>query len=356
MVFLKINTRKKPAFPALGITSCQKENKVCGKLFEARHLRGMKITMKESLVKLAARIAGDFLQEQIKSSYQIIGKGITNQVCVVETELHKVVVRMNDEDTFPSFNKEKWCIEQAAAVGIPGPQVLSIGIVDETAYMIQAFLEGENGIDSTVPKSNVWRKLGEYAKLIHSIQVKGYGENLIDPVHGEFQSPSHAGSDGSWQGYVQHNINSLTEHDRLIELGVITPMESQRIKQLFEDLKSETFRLGLNHGDISLKNTIINQANQVILLDWNAKVSVVPHATVAQLMHYQILGLEESPNDEEFKAFIDGYELNGKDLSDIRHYLLLRAFDNLRWAIDRSPDLIEPYAAFAKQVVDIIMD
>lgn len=312
--------------------------------------------MEDSLVKQAERITGNFLQEQVKTTYQIIGKGMTNQVCVVETESNKVVVRMNDKDTFPSFIKEKWCIEQAAAVGIPGPEVLSIGIVDETAYMIQAFVEGDNGLDSTVPKLNVWRRLGEYAKLIHSIQVKGYGGNLIDPVHGEFQSPSHAGSDGSWQGYVQYNINSLTEHDRLIELGVITQMESQRVRKLFEDLKSEPFRFGLNHGDISLKNTIVNQSNQVILLDWNAEVSVVPHATIAQLMHYQILKLEESPNVEEFKAFIDGYGISGKDLSDIRHFLLLRAFDNLRWAIDRNPDLIEPYAAFAKQVVGMIMD
>lgn len=314
----------------------------------------MKETMEDFFVKQAERIAADFLQEQVKTSYRIIGKGITNQVCVVETEIHKVVVRMNDKDTFPSFIKEKWCIEQAAAVGVPGPEVLSIGVVDETAYMIQAFVEGDNGLECTVPKPGVWRKLGEYVKLIHSIQVKGYGGDLIDTVHGEFQSPSHAGSDGSWQGYVQYNINGLTEHDRLIELGVITQMESLKVRKRFEDLKSEPFRFGLNHGDISLKNTIVNQANQVILLDWNAEVNVAPHATVAQLMHYQILGLEESPNVEEFKAFIDGYGISEKDLFDIRHFLLLRAFDNLRWAIDRSPDLIEPYAAFAKQVVDEI--
>lgn len=304
----------------------------------------------------AERIAGDFLREQTKTSNQIIGKGITNQVCVVETKSHKVVVRMNDKDTIPSFIKEKWCIEQAAAVGIPGPEVLSIGIVDETAYMIQTFIEGNNGLDSTVPRSDIWRQLGEYARHIHSIQVKGYGDNLIDPVHGEFQSPSHAGSDGSWQGYVQYNINSLTESDRLIELGVITQMESQRVRKLFENLKKETFRFGLNHGDLSIKNTIVNQANQVILLDWNAEVSVVPHGTVIQLMHYQILGLEEGPNIEEFKAFLDGYGISVKDLADMRHLLLLRAFDNLRWAIDRSPDLIEPYTAFAKQVVDMILD
>ena len=83
---------------------------------------------------------------------------------------------------------------------------------------------------------------------------------------------------------------------------------------------------------------------------------MVPHATVAQLMHYQILGLEEGPNIDEFKAFLDGYGISEEDLAEMRHLLLLRAFDSLRWAIDRSPDLIESYAAFAKQVVDIIMD
>ncbi|MBB3128603.1 aminoglycoside phosphotransferase (APT) family kinase protein [Paenibacillus rhizosphaerae] len=312
--------------------------------------------MVDTVVIKAEQIAGDFLQEQVKTSYQIIGKGITNQVCVVETESHKVVVRMNDKDTFPEFVKEKWCIEQAAAVGIPGPEVLSIGIVDETAFMIQAFVEGDNGLDSTVPKTDVWRKLGEYAKLIHSIQVKGYGGNLVDPVHGEFQSPSHAGSDGSWQGYVQYNINCLTEHDCLIELGVITQAESHRVRELFENLKREPFRFGLDHGDLSIKNAIVNQANRVILLDWNAEVNVVPHVTVARLMQYQMLGIEESPNVEELEAFMDGYGLSEEDLSVTRHFLLLRAFDNLRWAIDRSPDLIKPYAAFAKQVIDMIMD
>ena len=212
-------------------------------------------------------------------------------------------------------------------------------------------------LDSTVPKSDVWRKLGEYAKLIHSIQVKGYGGNLIDPVHGEFHSPSHAGSDGSWQGYVQYNINSLTEYDRLIELGVITQMESQRVRKLFENLKKETFRFGLNHGDISIKEYDCQSGKPSYIAGLgNAEVSVVPHATVAQLMHYQILGLEEGPNIEEFKAFLDGYGISEEDLTDMRHLLLLRAFDNLRWAIDRSPDLIEPYAAFAKQVIDMIMD
>ncbi|WP_219834838.1 phosphotransferase family protein [Paenibacillus sp. R14(2021)] len=311
--------------------------------------------MDDAVVTQAERIAGDILLEQVKASYQIIGKGFVNQVCVVETERRKVVVRMNDTGTYPSYVKEKWCMEQAAAAGIPGPEVLSIGIVDETAYMIQTFVEGDNGLDSTLPKADIWRQLGEYAKRIHSIQVKGYGENLIDPVHGEFHSPSHAGSDGSWLGYVQYNINSLTEHDRLIELGVLTPMQSQRARRLFEDVKKETFRFGLIHGDLSLKNTIVDQTGQVIVLDWgNAEVRTVPHGDMIGLMQSQIQ--DGAPNTEEFQAFLDGYGMRVEDLAYGRHMLLLKAFDTLRWAIDRSPDRIESYAAFAKQVVDMVID
>ncbi|SEO03621.1 phosphotransferase [Paenibacillus sp. OV219] len=312
--------------------------------------------MNESIVLQAEKIASDFLKEQVKASYPIIDKGIINQVCVVETESHKVVVRMNGKDTYASFVKEKWCIEQVAAAGIPSPDVLSIGINDETAYMIQTYITGDNGVDCLVPKTDVWRILGSYAKLIHSIPVEGYGENLIDPLHGRFESPAHAGSDGSWHGYVQHNINSLTDDDRLIELGVISQMESLRVRSLFEKMKKERFRFGLNHGDISLKNTIVNDAGQVHLLDWgNAAVSVVPHGTVIQLMHYQILGLAEAPTKEEFQAFIDGYGLSANDLSGMRQVLLLKAVDNLRWAINRRPDLIDPFSAFAKQVIAIMM-
>ncbi|AZN41044.1 phosphotransferase family protein [Paenibacillus albus] len=311
--------------------------------------------MKDAVVTEAERIAADFLGEEAIHAYQIIGKGFVNQVFVVETNTRKVVVRMNERDTYPSYVKEQWCMEQAAAVGIPGSEVLSIGVINETAYMILSFVDGDNGLDSTAPSTDIWRQLGKYAKLIHSIPVKGYGENLIDPVHGEFHSPAHPGSDGSWLGYVQYNINSLTEHDQLIGLGVLTLQKSQRVRELFENMKRESFRFGLTHGDLSLKNTIINQAGQVIVIDWgNAEVRPVPHGDMNSVLHNQIL--DGIPNPEEFEAFLDGYGLTGDHLTAMRPMLLLKAFDTLRWAIDRRPDLVESYAAYAKQVVDMMID
>ncbi|MFS0872904.1 aminoglycoside phosphotransferase family protein [Paenibacillus xylanilyticus] len=310
--------------------------------------------MKNEVVLLAERIAHDFLHEPVTSSHQIIGKGFVNQVCLVETEHHKVVVRMNDKHNYPTFVKEKWCIEQAAAAGIPGPETLSVGIADETAYMIQTFVEGDNGLDTTVDTTHIWRKLGEYAKCIHSIPVDGFGEQM-DPVQGRFYSPPHPGSDGSWQGYVQYNIHSLTEHDPLIEFGVITKTESRMVRQWFEKLKMEEFRFGLCHGDISLKNTMVSQTGQVTLLDWgNAEVTVVPYGDIIHMIRCQIHG--EGPEPEQLNAFLDSYGLNEKELDLLRHVLLLKTFDNLRWAIDQSPDQVHFYVEMAQKVFHMVKE
>ncbi|WP_145325163.1 aminoglycoside phosphotransferase family protein [Paenibacillus xylanexedens] len=311
--------------------------------------------MKNSVVNQAEQIASDFLLEKVTCSHHIIGKGFVNQVCLVETASHKVVVRMNDPDTYSTFVKEKWCIEQAASVGIPGPQTLSVGLTAEHAYMIQTYIEGDNGLDTTVPASVIWRKLGEYTKQFQSIPVTGFGREMHDEVQNQFYSPPHAGSDGSWQGYVQYNINSLTEQDPLIELGVITMKESQVARQWFEQLKMQKFRFGLCHVDLSLKNTIVSSTGEITLLDWgNAEVTVVPYGDIIQLMQCQLRG--EGPDKEELKAFLEGYgtstQEQERELNQARYMLLLKAFDTLRWAIDRSPDQIEFYTVLAKQAFD----
>ncbi|WP_308634900.1 phosphotransferase family protein [Paenibacillus silvisoli] len=308
-----------------------------------------------SILLRAERIAGDYLREPITESYPIVGKGMVNQVCVVATERRKVVVRMNDEAAYTRFEKEKWCIERAAAAGIPVPEVLTVGTVEDSSYMIQTFIEGDNGLDSEVPESHIWRQLGGYARRFHAIEVSGFGEELVDPARGVFRSPPHPGSDGSWLGYVQYNINSLTERDKLIELGVLTAETSERVRAIFERLKQQSFRFGLIHNDLSLKNTIVDPAGQAIVIDWeNAEVSVVPHEDLIEIMKCQMLG--GSPDSDGFQAFLDGYGYAEKELDVTWELLLLRAFDKLRWAIDRSPDLVESFAAYAKRVVDRVLE
>lgn len=313
--------------------------------------------MTATMNRKAEQIASDYFEEQVVSSYAIIGKGSVNQIAVVETVSMKAVIRMNGISAYDDYVKEQWCINQAALIGIPGPDVLSVGKTEECAYMIQTFVEGDNGEDSAQPKAAIWRQIGEYAKRIHGIRTEGYGEQLTDPDRGLFRSPPHNGFDGSWRSFVQYNRDSLTGDDRLLELGVITVSESRKAELLFESFRSAPLDFGLNHGDLSLKNTVVDPQGRVHLLDWgSAEVNLVPYRDFIEPLRYMENGQLEAPF---FSAFLEGYGLNQREYDDMQHelngYRLLIAFDKLRWAIDKKPDLIHDYADYAHRIAKKVL-
>ncbi|MBS4223654.1 phosphotransferase [Lederbergia citrea] len=304
--------------------------------------------------KMAVEIAESFLNEEVTSLEPILGKGSVNTIYIARTKSTEIVVRMNsDSRSFKDYQKERWCIEQASAKGIPSPTVLTMGQRGEVAYMIQTFIAGEHGEDSDLDRNGLWRKLGEYAKSIHSINTNGFGEVLTDPDNGTFQAPLHDNFDGTWSGFVKYNIESLTEDDKLIQLGVMTKSESNQIKLLFENIQGRKFKFGLNHGDISLKNTIISNDGTVNLIDWgSAEVNIIPQGDLLQLLQCQIES--DHPNTIELHAFLEGYGITQSDFNnmqqDLNELLLLRAFDKLRWAIDCHPPSIPDFIDYAKKV------
>ncbi|MPZ34061.1 MAG: phosphotransferase [Rhodospirillales bacterium] len=93
-------------------------------------------------------VAAAFLQEPVRS-IQPIGQGSANKNFLVETTAARVVVKLSHEHkrrrALQDYQKERWCIEQSSALGIPGPSVLSVGEADDNAYMIETFVEGVNG-------------------------------------------------------------------------------------------------------------------------------------------------------------------------------------------------------------------
>ncbi|MCQ4085525.1 phosphotransferase family protein [Saccharibacillus sp. JS10] len=310
--------------------------------------------------QLATLIAKDFFAKKdlhmpSVSINPIVGKGFVNEVWVAEAVGKKIIIRMNDEDSRAEkiYLKEKWCIEQASLVGIPSPEILELGVRDEVPYMIQSFKNGVNGLEYEADPCELWRKIGKYASLFHQIPVKGYGEELKDAQRGEFYSPPHPGSDGSWNGYLRYNINSLNDQDKLLELGVITREESRQAQFLFQKLAKKKWEFGLNHGDLSLKNILIDgsfsdHSLHVTLIDWgNAEIGPVPHVDLMQLLLIQMI--EGKPDEHEINAFLEGYGLSSAILQETRELFVLRSFDKLRWAIDCSPKDITQFADIARK-------
>ena len=145
--------------------------------------------------QLASRITLNLLNEQVVRVTPLVGKGRINKVFIVETANHKVVLRMSERsDAVDEYTKEAWCIEQAAAGGVPVPSVISVGQLEGNAYIVQSHISGDDGRVSRAPKLGIWRELGKYAKLIHSISVHGFGERLSDITGGDARA--------SWLRYL----------------------------------------------------------------------------------------------------------------------------------------------------------
>jgi aminoglycoside phosphotransferase (APT) family kinase protein len=138
-------------------------------------------------------------------------------------------------------------------------------------------------------------------------------------------------------------------------VGVLTKSQSKVVRSIFADLKSESFDFGLNHGDLSLKNVIVDESGKANLVDWgSAEASIVPHHDLIQLLKMNMI--ENDPDDAAIRSFLEGYGMPTSEFEQMRptlgSLLLLRAFDKLRWALDSGIDGLESYITHAKQAME----
>ncbi len=291
--------------------------------------------------KTIQEIIREYLGQEAKTITQITGRGDVNEVYIVTTESSKYVVRIDSsESTIDRFKKEAWCMEETKELGILGPTVLGVGLKDEHPYMLISYIEGKGGDESTDDEKNkIWKELGKYARKIHSIPIKGYGDKMSAPgVFGD-----------SWSRYVDYNISSLNPDDRAIKLGIITEEQSKKIKNIFLELLDTHFNFGLVHNDLSLQNTILTTNGGIYLIDWGcAEVGPIPHLDIIEILNSSLD--EKSP---QFTLFLDGYGLTPQDYekmkSEIAKIDLLIHMDKLRWAFDKKPDQIEHFSQELKK-------
>ena len=277
---------------------------------------------------------------------EIAGRGSVNRVFKVTGGERAVVLRLRAAAAaLEEYRKEAWCIERAARAGVPGPQVLDVGERDGAAYIAETFLEGQNGADCPGRREEIWRALGGFARIIHGIPSAGYGLGFRG---GAFYD-SFA---GSFENHVRYNVERLTDSDPLVALGAYEPAMRGRIEAVFQGLLGRPLPLGVCHGDLSPRNVIVNGA-RFALIDWGCAVrTACPQGEFVALSRARAQG--EPMGEGDFAAFLCGYgmprDAYRRMLPDIGALRLLDAFDKLRWAIDRSPGDVQPFAAYAAAV------
>ncbi len=278
---------------------------------------------------LARRVVGEHTGTTVAGVAPVVERGEVNQVHVVTTgEGARYVVRSHGRAELDRYRKEAWAIEHAGAAGVLVAPVLATGEFGQRAWMLQPFLRGTPGDELARGNAqSVWRSIGEQMRRIHAVPVGGFGESLSDMV---------AGGQANWHKYLAYNLGELTECDPLLSLRLLDRSAQADLRRLFEHLAALPVRLGLCHGDLSLKNVIVRDGS-VKIIDWGcAQGHFVPHYDLSVVIAD---GLGE--HTAEFTALLAGYGI--KPISfrrDIRTDVLalgaLEAVDKVRWALDRN--------------------
>jgi len=268
--------------------------------------------------------------------------GVVNEVNIVGSGTDRYVIRIpRGRGRAEELAVEAWCAERARAHAVPPADVVGVGVVNAVAYCVQRFVVGASG--ETVRSAEVWRTLGRYARIINAIPL----DDAPDALFSRFGRDLPA----AWRAHLDYNVDSFDDADPLIELGVYDRAVQSRVKAVVESLRYHSFEFGLSHGDLALRNLLVDPGRPPVLIDWgSAATGPVPHTDLLNLLrnHEEL----DNPRDDELTSFSEGY---GVDLDALRPQLdamqTLAAIDLVRWARDHRPDLLDQTIAAARERV-----
>ncbi|RYG48478.1 aminoglycoside phosphotransferase family protein, partial [bacterium] len=232
-----------------------------------------------------------------------------------------------------------WCLGRARGAGIPSPEALGSGTWEERSWMIQTFIPGPTADEVPEANEETWRFLGRCLRRLEEAR----------PAEDDPDARQTFGAKGprrNWEGQLRLNLESLTDGDPLLPLNVYPLARQGEVRDLFSTLEGAELRFGLAHGDFSRRNVILSPYGPV-LLDWGcATEHILPHYDIVETMRNAVDG---DPDAAGFRAFEEGYGGFGDRMPQVRALRLLRAFDLVRWAIDRRPSRIEELAGSARR-------
>lgn len=281
-------------------------------------------------INFVKRLAGELFSEPV-FCINPITKGGVNKVFAVKTQKMNLIVRIHkDQSNIEEYQKEKLCMEKVSKLGVPVPKVIELGNqIIPYAYMIYEYIEGISADEYQGDKLKIWRQIGKYAVLINSMKTYGYGYNF------EFKNKQKQNKNSyeKWKIYIDEKINGLLKCKLFIEHKVIERKDIPKIKNKLESIKRWRFEPKLNHGNLSLKNTVVDKSGKVVaILDWGEAAS---HPTPSFEFATTIFWI--TPKEE--KAFLDGYGISMKEYEflklDVERLELLQHLGSAHWHIQR---------------------
>jgi aminoglycoside phosphotransferase (APT) family kinase protein len=244
--------------------------------------------------------------------------GLTNYVFLVNHAEGQFVVRISpDPGKLKAFIKEQWATLQAREAGVPTPEVLEVGngAVPEP-YMIAREVSGtEATFHPNRPR--ILSEMGRYGAIINSIKTTGFG-STFDWSHDKLSRNE------TWKEFLDGELKAQEGLQTLEKLKMLTPAQVRKLRAIFDDARKARVRPSLNHGDLRLKNVIVDQQGEIsAIVDWEDCISsLAPQWELSIALHD--LSIDEK------QEFLKGYGLTPRKFSEIAP--LIKAFNIINYA------------------------
>lgn len=252
--------------------------------------------------------------------------GRTNYVFTVNHVEGQFVIRLSpDAARIEAFRKELWASQRAREAGVPSAEVLEVGSdEDGEPYMIARRVTGVEASHHP-QRERIIHEMGRYARLINSIPTHHFGSN--------FDWTNNGGKHRSWSDYLDNEWGYERRLQLFTKHRILPDREVKQLRRTVEESKALRVRPCLNHGDLRLKNVIVDDDGEIAaIVDWDDCLS-----TIAPQWELSI-SLHDLSIDEKH-IFIDGYGLSSEQMSEMAQ--LVKAFNIINYsnAIERAVEV-----------------
>jgi aminoglycoside phosphotransferase (APT) family kinase protein len=258
-----------------------------------------------------------------------MASGLTNFVFLVYHPEGDFIVRISPEATkVQVYMKEQWAVVQAREIGVPTVEILEVGNqVVPAPYMISRRVIGQ---ESTFHPNRlqILRDMGRQATLINSIPTTGFGSTFD-------WSGNQLSRNETWREYLDKELQVEARLETLKKYRMLAPKDLKTLRSICKDMAGWKPEPSLNHGDLRLKNVIVNEAGEITaIIDWEDCVSSVsPHWDLSIALHD--LSIDEK------QEFLEGYALPEKKLIEVAPFIKALNLSNYVPEIERLADAKE---------------
>ena len=231
--------------------------------------------------------------------------GLSNHAFDVETDREHVVVRLGDHpDKLDAFERERRAAERARSAGVPTQVIGALGREGAWAYTIAQRLPGGPAVDHP-ERLLILEELGRIARLVHSIPTEGFGHRFTWAGEASRSIPPGA---ATWRAFLTDELGAEDRLSRLAQMDMISDRQAESLRQTLAEVGAWDGRPVLNHGDLRLKNIVVDEEGRILgVIDWESAVSVVgPHWDLSIALHDLSIDAKQ--------AFLTGYDIPDEDV------------------------------------------